>query len=50
MFDTPKSDITTVLVDEDMVRGLKEAEYMRRSPLTDETVDDDDVGAVAQEL
>ena len=32
MFEAPQSDITDVVITEDVVDGKKECEYVRRSP------------------
>ena len=37
MFDTPKSDIVAVHVDEETVRGKKEAKYIRAQAPAEET-------------
>ena len=44
MFDVPGSDIATVVLTEDCVRGRGEAEYVRA------TVEDDDSGMEDEEL
>lgn len=44
MYEAPQSDITDVIITEDVVNGKKQAEYIRRSPLSDgESYENDNI-------